>query len=94
MIDINSVVSRSKNSISAEIGAEAVIINTDTGQYYALDAIGAAIWAGLEEPRDVGSLCAELCREFDVSMDECLNDVRDFLETLSAESLLTLSDTE
>lgn len=48
-----STVIVSKDQLSCDMAGEAAILNLKDGVYYALDSVGARIWALIQEPRTV-----------------------------------------
>jgi hypothetical protein len=51
--------------VSQTIEGEAVIINLETGNYYSLDDLGAAIWGLVVEARSLDSTVAEVARLYE-----------------------------
>ncbi len=60
---------------------ELVILDMKRGEYMSLDAIGAALWQGLEQGRAVAEIARDIVAEYDVSFDRAVSD----LEALSRE---------
>jgi hypothetical protein len=88
MISPDAVVVRSSDLVSAPIGSDLAMMDLDSGSYFVLDAIGAAIWEQLGEPVRVRDLCERLRAQYDVSEQRCEEDVLQYLEKLDARRLL------
>ncbi len=61
---------------------ELVILDMNGGQYYALDAIGTALWRGLEAGRTMEDIACEIASGYDVGVEEARNDLRGLVEEL------------
>jgi len=61
--------------LSVDLGQERVLLDMETASYYGLDEVSTRVVMLLETPRSVGSLCAELQDEYEVSEDRCHSDV-------------------
>jgi hypothetical protein len=64
IVTVDSVVSRSTDSLSAEVGGETVLMSIARASYFGLAATGREIWQRLEQPARVSDLCARLCADF------------------------------
>lgn len=87
-LSLQSVISRNPLLVSSEIDDERIMMNTTTGEYYGLDAIGNRIWALLEKPIKISSLIEILVSEFNVSANQCESDTLEFLALLSEKQLI------
>jgi hypothetical protein len=88
-LDHSTVLSQSGGALATEVDGEIVLIGIDTGQYYGLDAVGSAIWRGLEEPCRVDDLCARLQADFDGDAETIEHETLAFLDQLAARKLIT-----
>lgn len=68
------------------IEGQAVLIHNREGEIQVLNEIGTYIWEHLEE--DEASLARNISMEYEVTLDEALKDVREFLNTLKASGAL------
>jgi hypothetical protein len=89
-ITIESRVARSPDQVWAALGDELVMFNFEAGQYFGLNAIGAAVWERLQEPRRVADICADLQRAFAVSPERCASSVLTFLRSLEQRGLVVV----
>lgn len=80
--DNDTVVVRSNEVIFTDTEGEIGVVSLRDGTYCGLDTIGSRIWALIERPITISSLCATLMREFEVSAVQCKRDVIQFLGRL------------
>lgn len=89
-ITLDSLVSRTQEILSSEMGQETVMLDAAKGTYFGMDAAGSAIWRMLEAPIRVADLCAKLQAQFIVSAEDCRRDVLEFLDQLREHGLLNV----
>ena len=87
MIADSDIAARAENKVAAQIGDEAVILDIESGYYFQLNPTAARIWALLEAPISVASLCAKLREAFDVDAVTCRAEVVEFLELMQSKKL-------
>ncbi len=85
-----SWIMRAEQTLFAMVGTEAVMLNPDSNAYYDTSAVGAAIWALLDQPRRVAEVVDTLTARYDVPHATCLGDVVVFLEQAVAEGLIVV----
>ena len=90
MISRDAVLVRTGDLVSAPMGDELAMMDMETGTYFVLDEIAAAIWEQLEQPTRVSALCSALQSRYDVSASQCEADVLPFLQNLHAKRLVRL----
>lgn len=89
-LTLSTVVTRSVDQVSCDLGGETVLMCIESGMYYAMDFIASRIWALLEQPTSVATLCTQLRQEYNVELAQCEHDVLPFLQQLAAYNLLTV----
>src|SRR5262245_2809058 len=67
---------------------ETVVINLDSGNYYTLDAMAAAVWERLNESIGLGALTAEIQRDYTGDAAEIAQAIREFVGLLLSEQLV------
>ena len=77
-----TIIRRSDALLSTSLGDDVVMMDVEQGAYYGLEAVAARIWALTEEPLSVGSLCERLVTEYQVSPEQCQQEVLAFLGEL------------
>ncbi len=76
------------DQVSCDLGAEAAILQLQTGIYYILDAVGGRVWALLQQPTRIDQLRDNLLSEYDVAPDRLERDLTALLDDLAAEGLI------
>ena len=71
-----------------QVAGEAVLLNLDTGQYYALNQVGARLWHLLLEHRRLEPVLERMLAEYEVAPEQLQADVDALLEDLLARRLL------
>lgn len=66
----------------------AVVKDTDQSIFYPLNEVGALIWDLVDGEHDVDAIAAAVTREYDVSLEDVLVDVREFLGHLTELDLI------
>jgi hypothetical protein len=64
-IELSTIVVRSDDPLSADVGGEIVLMSMERGKYYDLDTISSDIWRRLSQPVRVAELCGTLVEEYD-----------------------------
>lgn len=89
-ISIKSKIIRSKEPIAEPVDNELVMADIDAGKYYGLNDIATAIWKNLETEITVEDLCKRLHENYEVTSNQCLAEVMDFLEELETHKLISV----
>lgn len=70
--------------VSCELDGGTVLLDLDTSRYFGLNAVGLVVWEALAQPSTADELCRKVCERFDVSPQQCAQDVDrllfDFME--------------
>lgn len=80
--------SRTNDLLSTELDEETVLMSIDAGAYYGLAGVARSIWDKLENPISFSELIERLEREYDISRETCVADVKRFLAEMEREGLL------
>lgn len=86
----SSIVAVSKDQVSCDLAGEAVILNTKDGTYYSLNPLGALIWNLMQTPVTVNAILDELLKEYDVSREQCENDLLSLLSEFESRGLVEI----
>lgn len=73
------------------MGEELVMMSMENNAYYGFDKIGKIIWEMLKEPISIQTLLDRLTERYDVSEQQCMEDITPFLEKLRDENLIDIS---
>ena len=71
---------------------EAVILNLNTGVYFGLDPVGTKIWHLLQEQQSPQKVLDSLLTEYEVSKNQCAQDLLSLLVLLKEKGLLEICD--
>ena len=89
--DLSSIV-QSQDQISCNLETESVILNSYNGVYYGLDQVGSAIWDLIKRPISVKDITTILLKEYDVSLEQCKNNLLSFLKELYENKLIEIKE--
>lgn len=89
-IDLDTVVGRSDRVVHSEVDGDVMMMNAETGTYYSLTAVGARVWALLENPMSGSQICDRLMTEYRVDRPRCENEILHLVRRLAEEGALTL----
>ena len=87
----SDVVTRKGDLLTTEVDGELIAMSIENGACYGLNAVGTRIWALIEAPRSIDSLCATLLEEFDVAPDVCRDQVTELLASLRDEGMVAIA---
>ncbi|WP_234567780.1 PqqD family protein [Rhodohalobacter sp. 614A] len=79
---------RTNRALVSSIKDELVMFDVNAGQYYGLNNVATAVWNNLETEKTVDELCQSLTQEFDISLDECREEMLAFLPELEEKGLI------
>ena len=77
--------------VACVVADETVILQLREGVYYGLNTVGTCVWQAAQSSCRVEQIVDAVVREFDVSRERCLADVRELLSDLERHELITLS---
>ncbi|MDD4921045.1 MAG: PqqD family peptide modification chaperone [Bacteroidales bacterium] len=72
--------SRNQQIIDGELGDNQVMMHIDKNKYFGLNAVGKRIWEFAEQPKSFQELTDLLQSEFEVTKDQCIQEVQLFLD--------------
>ena len=82
------MVCRHPEQVAAEMDGEVMMMNIDTGKYFALNEVASFIWDRLMVPLSLRQICEVVQVEFDVTPETCERDVKKFVESMVRDGLL------
>ncbi len=91
LINLKSQVSHCADIISTSLDDEVVVMSIDHGNYYSMDTTGSYIWQLMETPLKIDTLCTQILQHFDVSGEQCENDLLAFVHELEKEGLISVT---
>jgi hypothetical protein len=80
----------SDNVLFQQIGAECVLLDMESEQYFGLDDVAGRFWQILSEDSDTEKALAQLQTEYDVDEATLRQDLLAFINKLEKEKLITI----
>jgi coenzyme PQQ biosynthesis protein PqqD len=74
--------------LAEQVDGETVLLNLDSGMYFALNEVGARIWELCDGTRTVAEIVTSICEEYAAPEEVIRADVNELLSALSAEQLV------
>ncbi|MRJ42967.1 PqqD family peptide modification chaperone [Idiomarina sp. FenBw--71] len=87
-IALEDKVQRHTELVFAHMGNEVVMMSEDQSDYLGLNGVASRIWEMLEQPLAVDVVCTKLQQEFEVSKEQCEQDVLLFLNEMQQRNLI------
>ncbi len=84
----DTLVVAARDQVSCDLGAEAAILQLETGVYYTLDVVGARIWTLVQQPTSVHHIRDTLLAEYAVAPERLERDLTALLDDLAAAGLI------
>lgn len=90
---MNSInISKTPELVSTMMDDEMVLLNTDTGEYFVLNKVGALIWEQLENAMENSQIINEITGKFEVTREQAEHDFKVFLNELEEKGLICVSE--
>lgn len=89
-IKLTSTIVVSKDQVSAELTGEAIILNSDSGIYYQLNAVGVTVWNSIQQPLSVKQIIESVLEEYQVEAARCEQDVLSVLHDMFSKGLIQI----
>ena len=81
-------VQASPDAVTADLGAEAVVLELGRGRYYGMPGPAASIWRALQAPARLADVAEALLREYDVDGDRCRRELLELVDALEDRGLV------
>ena len=91
-LNLDCIVQRDPNIISAEADEDLVIVNIESGSYYGVSDVARAICEAIERPKKISDLIDDLTRIYNIDRASCEDQTLTFLESLLNEHLLQVRE--
>jgi hypothetical protein len=83
-----------KDVVWTKLGEEVAILDSQSGTYFGLDAVGSRIWCLMADGMAIDGVVSILLAEYGVDEQRIRNDLRELIEQLAARSLVKISEDE
>lgn len=84
----NETYRRAAELLEADIDDELVALEPNKGLCFGFNAVAKDVWRKLEHPQSFADLKTKLLAEYDVSNEECTNDLRKLLNEMTRMKLI------
>ncbi|WP_292291036.1 PqqD family protein [Marivita sp.] len=84
----NTTFTSCSHVVSSNIGGSLALLDTKSDRYFSLNGTGATVWELLETPRTLPDLCSEIGKKYQLSPEECRDDIAEILTALHHEGLI------
>ena len=88
MVTLGNYPRRKEKVLARETSDALIVLNLNTGQYYALDEVGWKVLELCDGTRSVSDVISAICDEYDAPADTIKTDVLKVLEEMIDEDLL------
>ena len=92
IINKGTLIRRNPEQLFSTIDGEVVMLSVPNEEYYNLNIMGSHIWKKLEVPMTLGALVTNLCEEFKVEEQLCLEETKVFIEGLMEKNIVQLGN--
>jgi Coenzyme PQQ synthesis protein D (PqqD) len=75
--------------MAQEVEHQAVLLDIESGEYFALNDVGKRVWDLCDGTRTVAQVADVICSEYDVPANTALDDSVALLENLAGAGLVT-----
>ena len=79
------------NFLISQLGQELVLMDTKTGDYLGINAVGTHIWNLLAGSKSVQELVTDLISLYEVTEAQCQAEVENFLSDLEKRKMVSLA---
>jgi hypothetical protein len=88
-VTLDTVVEAIPGQVSAEVGDEVVILRIETGEYFGVNHVGAAVWDRLQSPATVSEIRDHLLGAYpDVEPERCVRELLALIGEFEAARLI------
>jgi hypothetical protein len=84
----DTIIKRTEKVLASSIGDELVMFDAEAGKYYGLNPVASNIWSLLDEPKSINELCDHLMNKFEITRENCIKEVIEFIPRLESKGLL------
>lgn len=88
MLTLNTRLRISDTVIFTTVEQDAILLNTSTNQYFALEEVGMRLWELISVGQELCEVHQTLLTEYDVAPEELERDLLDLLEHLKENGLV------
>lgn len=90
-LSINHLVTQREGNIVSDMGSEKVMLNIENGKYYNLGTTGGEMWELIAAPIAVNEVVTKIMTKYNVSKEQCEQEVLSFLAHMYEEKLVQVT---
>lgn len=79
---------RSADLMEADIGDEIVALDPEQGVCFGFNDVAATVWRTLDQQRSFDEIRDRLLDQYDVGIDQCVEEVRELLDRMIEKGLI------
>lgn len=87
-VTLNDIVKIPEDVVFREVEGEMVLLNTGTGTYYGLDAVGSRMWDLLAEKKNIREVMEMMLQEYEVAAEDLQRDILHLVQELKTRGLV------
>ncbi|MGB7053001.1 MAG: PqqD family protein [Acidimicrobiales bacterium] len=87
-MDRGTIVGRRDRVMSQQVEGDAVLLDIESGEYFALNDVGGLVWDLCDGSRSVADVAELISAEFEVDKSMALTDALELLESLAGVGLV------
>ena len=91
MIELNNIVSRREDIDTTDLNGDIVMMDLEKGKYFSLNSVGSRIWELMDKPVEIKEIIDSLLEEYDISRNECEENVLEFLGKLDEANIISVN---
>jgi len=92
MLNLDCIVQRDPDVMTAEAERDLVMVSIANGLYYGVSEVAREIWETIAQPKKVSDLINDLAGTYNIDRTKCEQETLSFLEDLRSEGLLKVVD--
>ena len=85
---------RNNNIIDGKLDDHQIMMHLEKGKYFGLNPIGKRVWELMEQPKTMDELIFVLLSEYDVSENQCRQEISDFLHKAITLDIIRKNDVD
>ncbi len=93
-IHADSIVIRTAEVLFSRLDDEMLAIDAQAGYCYSLNETAGRVWDLISYPASVREICSQLCQDYNVDENTCLNELLTLLQGLLATGLIQVKDAQ
>ncbi|MDB4834957.1 PqqD family protein [Cyclobacteriaceae bacterium] len=83
---------QNKEILTTELDDSLMMMSIQAGKYFELNPVSKRIWELVESPQSEAEIVKQLLDEFDVSEEQCKQEVAEHLSILKAKHILLIEE--